>query len=171
MRFALARHLLAVALLPFTVAVIVPAGIERRLPAPLYPEARTHEAAAMLALGTVLATLGLVLFVASLRRFATEGEGTLAPWDPPRRLVAQGPYRYVRNPMISGVVLVLVAESLLLDSRPLLAWAGIFAAANLVVIPLIEEPGLRKRFGAAYVEYCTNVPRFVPRIRPWTPPR
>lgn len=170
MRHAFARHLLSVALLPFAVAVIVPALLQRDSPASLYPEARTREAAAMLTLGAVCAALGLALFVTSLRRFATEGEGTLAPWDPPRRLVVRGPYRYVRNPMISGVLFVLVAESLLLDSRPLLVWAAIFLAANLAVIPLVEEPGLRKRFGAAYVEYCAHVPRFIPRIRPWTPP-
>jgi len=107
------------------------------------------------------------LFVASLRRFATEGEGTLAPWDPPRRLVVRGPYRYVRNPMISGVAFVALGLSLVLLSWPHLEWALLFFAINAVYIPLVEERGLRERFGAEYENYCRHVPRLVPRIHPW----
>jgi protein-S-isoprenylcysteine O-methyltransferase Ste14 len=110
-----------------------------------------------------------VLFVASLRRFATEGEGTLAPWDPPRRLVVRGPYRYVRNPMISGVVLVLFGEAAVLLSRPHLSWAHLFLGLNAVYIPLLEEPLLAARFGDAYRTYCRHVPRLLPRWRPWDP--
>ncbi|PYK00947.1 MAG: hypothetical protein DME23_05630, partial [Verrucomicrobia bacterium] len=57
--------------------------------------------------GFALLSLGLLLFVASLRRFATDGKGTLAPWDPPNKFVVRGPYQFVRNPMISGVILLL----------------------------------------------------------------
>jgi protein-S-isoprenylcysteine O-methyltransferase Ste14 len=121
--------------------------------------------------GVLLLAFGLFLFASSLRRFATEGEGTLAPWDPPRRLVVRGLYRYVRNPMISGVLFVLFGESLVLLSQPHLMWALIFLGMNVVVIPLVEEPGLRHRFGASYVEYCRHVPRLVPRLRPWEPER
>jgi protein-S-isoprenylcysteine O-methyltransferase Ste14 len=117
--------------------------------------------------GLGLLTLGLVFFTASLRRFATEGHGTLAPWDPPRKLVVRGPYRYVRNPMISGVVLVLFGESLVLLSAAHAGWAVCFLVINLIYIPLIEEPQLKGRFGAAYLEYCRHVPRIVPRLRPW----
>ena len=112
---------------------------------------------------------GLVLFVASLRRFAGEGQGTLAPWDPPRQLVVRGPYRFVRNPMISGVVLVLMGEAMLLVSRPHAIWALVFAGINLIYFPLVEEPGLRRRFGKSYEEYCRHVPRIIPRLRPWSP--
>ena len=114
---------------------------------------------------------GLLLFGASLRRFATEGEGTLAPWDPPRRLVVRGPYRYVRNPMISGVVMVLFGEAALLLSPAHLDWALIFLGINALYIPLLEEPLLALRFGEAYREYCRHVPRLVPRWRPWEPER
>ncbi|HUL02791.1 MAG TPA: isoprenylcysteine carboxylmethyltransferase family protein [Gemmatimonadales bacterium] len=120
--------------------------------------------------GLVVLALGLLLFFSSLRRFAGEGEGTLAPWDPPRRLVVRGPYRFVRNPMISGVVLILGAEAMLLESLPHAAWTFIFAGINLIYIPLVEEPGLRRRFGDAYREYCRHVPRLLPRLRPWSPP-
>src|SRR5207248_5921427 len=73
--------------------------------------------------GVVVVFLGLVLFFSSLRRFAAEGQGTLAPWDPPQHLVVEGPYRFVRNPMISGVVFILVGEAMLLRSRPHAVWA------------------------------------------------
>ena len=126
-------------------------------------------AVAIQALGVGLLAVGLVLFVASLRRFATEGEGTLAPWDPPRRLVVRGPYRYVRNPMISGVVLVLFGEAAVLLSRPHLSWALLFLGINAVYIPLLEEPLLAARFGDAYRTYRRHVPRLLPRWRPWDP--
>ena len=112
-----------------------------------------------------------MLFVASLRRFAGEGEGTLAPWDPPRRLVVRGPYRFVRNPMISGVIFLLFGEALVLASWPHAAWALAFLALNAVYIPLVEEPQLERRFGDAYREYRANVRRFLPRLRAWEPPR
>ena len=71
--------------------------------------------------------------------------------------------------MISGVVFVLFGEALLLGSRPHLVWALVFLGVNLVYIPLLEEPMLERRFGAAYVEYCRHVPRVIPRVRPWRP--
>ena len=95
--------------------------------------------------------------------------GTLAPWDPPRELVVRGPYRYVRSPMISGVVLALFGESLVLQSAPHAEWAVGFLIINLVYIPLLEEPMLRIRFGDSYREYCRHVPRIVPRLSPWAP--
>jgi protein-S-isoprenylcysteine O-methyltransferase Ste14 len=119
--------------------------------------------------GLCLLLVGLALFVSSLRRFADDGQGTLAPWDPPRHLVINGPYRYVRNPMISGVLFVLFGEALVLLSRPYLSWALTFLVANLIYIPLLEEPQLKRRFGAAYAQYCDHVPRLIPRLRPWTP--
>jgi protein-S-isoprenylcysteine O-methyltransferase Ste14 len=119
--------------------------------------------------GLCLLLVGLWLFVSSLRRFASDGKGTLAPWDPPRKLVIYGPYRYVRNPMISGVVFVLFGEALMLLSGPHVQWALIFLLINFIYIPLLEEQQLKARFGEAYVEYCRHVPRLLPRLRPWTP--
>ena len=166
MKMKFARHVLSIALLPFTVAVLVPLGLARN----------NHTSAAigttlsqmfLQVAGVLLLVVGLILFSASLRKFATDGEGTLAPWDPPRRLVVRGPYRYVRNPMISGVVSVLFGEALVLLSRPHFVWALIFLGVNFIYIPLLEEPGLRLRFGDSYVEYCRHVPRLIPRLRPW----
>jgi protein-S-isoprenylcysteine O-methyltransferase Ste14 len=164
----LIRHLLSVVALPFMVAVVVPVWLARSNHISFTLGASGIQIVTQLA-GLVLLILGLGLFVSSLRRFATEGEGTLAPWDPPRRLVIRGPYRYVRNPMISGVVFVLFGEALLLLSRPHAMWALIFLGANFVYIPLLEETGLKLRFGDSYREYCRHVPRLIPRLRPWQP--
>ena len=164
----LIRHLLSVAALPFMVAVVVPVWLARSNHISLTLGASGIQMVAQLA-GLVLLILGLGLFASSLRRFATEGEGTLAPWDPPRRLVIRGPYRYVRNPMISGVVFILFGEALLLLSRPHMMWALIFLGVNFVYIPLLEETGLKLRFGDSYREYCRHVPRLIPRLRPWQP--
>ena len=165
----LLRHLLAIAALPFVVTVVVPLWLARRNDVRLVLAGSATHAALQVA-GVALLLVGLALFASSLRRFAVDGRGTLAPWDPPRKLVVRGPYRYVRNPMISGVVFVLFGEALVLGSVPHLWWAVIFLAINAVYIPLLEEPMLVARFAASYDEYKRNVPRLMPRLRPWDPP-
>jgi protein-S-isoprenylcysteine O-methyltransferase Ste14 len=162
------RHAFAIAVLPFTMAVLVPLWLARRAGVML-SLAGSAGGLAMQTAGLALVGVGLALFGASLRRFATEGHGTLAPWDPPRELVVRGPYRYVRNPMISGVLLVLLGEALVLRSRPHFLWACTFFAINGVYIPLLEEPSLEGRFGESYRQYCRHVPRLLPRLRPWNP--
>ncbi len=111
--------------------------------------------------------LGLSLMAATIRLFAQVGQGTLAPWEPPQRLVVRGVYRHVRNPMISGVLFVLLGESVLTASVPLLQWFLIFAVINAIYIPLLEEPMLVNRFGEDYLTYKRNVPRWIPRWKPW----
>ena len=168
MKMKFTRHVLSIALLPFTVAVLVPLWLARSND--ISPAVGTTVPQIFgQVVGVLLLVVGLLLFSTSLRRFATDGEGTLAPWDPPRRLVVRGPYRYVRNPMISGVVSVLFGEALVLLSRPHFVWALIFLGVNFIYIPLLEETGLRLRFGDSYVEYCRHVPRLIPRLRPWQP--
>jgi protein-S-isoprenylcysteine O-methyltransferase Ste14 len=121
-------------------------------------------------LALVLGGGGAALGVWTAGLFARHGAGTAAPWDPPRRFVVRGPYRQVRNPMIIGVFAVLLGESMLLQSWSILGWMVLFAAVNLFYIPLVEEQGLIRRFGEDYLEYRRNVPRWLPRIRPWLPP-
>jgi protein-S-isoprenylcysteine O-methyltransferase Ste14 len=163
------RHVLSVFILPVTVVVAVPLWIAREYAVRAsWPASPTGWGAA--AAGAAMATIGLALFTASLRHFAIHGRGTLAPWDPPRRLVVRGPYRYVRNPMISGVIFMLSGLALGLRSAPHATWAACFMVANLLQIPLLEEPQLEARFGSAYRRYRSAVPRFVPRTRPWTDP-
>jgi protein-S-isoprenylcysteine O-methyltransferase Ste14 len=160
------RHLLSIAALPFTVAVLIPIWIARQNGvAPTLPTAPIEWLLLIAAVASL--AVGLTLFTASLKRFATEGEGTLAPWDPPRRLVVTGPYRFVRNPMISGVMFILFGEALALRSTPHAAWAVTFLVINAIYIPLLEEPMLTARFGEPYREYRRHVRRFWPRVRPW----
>jgi len=163
------RHAFAIAVLPVTVTILVPRWICRRYGVTFQPPA---DAVAWLSIapGAVLLLAGLAVFISTLFLFATEGRGTLAPWDPPRRLVVRGPYRFVRNPMISGVLLIVIGESLVFRSMPLAEWAATFAVINLIYIPLLEEPQLRWRFGEEYREYKRNVPRLLPRLRPWNRP-
>ena len=162
----LLRHLLSIAALPFMVTVVIPTWLAERYNIHFAAGASVLEVLAQIA-GTILLAIGVFLFSSSLRRFATEGKGTLAPWDPPRRLVLHGPSRYVRNPMISGVIFFLFGEAVVLLSKPHLEWALIFLVANFIYIPILEEPQLKRRFGGDYVEYCRNVPRLIPRLRPW----
>jgi len=123
-----------------------------------------------IALGLALMALGLLLMVHTIRLFVTVGEGTLAPWDPTQRLVVRGTYRYVRNPMISGVLSILLGEAVLLGSLPVFIWFALFLVGNAIYMPLSEEPGLEERFGEEYRQYKRNVPRWLPRHTPWEGP-
>jgi protein-S-isoprenylcysteine O-methyltransferase Ste14 len=166
------RHLLAVLLCPGTVALAVPALIVWRTGAGGVGWGLPGAFALLpVLLGALLVGLGVALVAWTVSLFAAGGRGTLAPWDPTTRLVVSGPYRHVRNPMISGVLCVLLGEAALLGSLPLLAWFAVVFAVNAVYFPLVEEPGLERRFGAAYDEYRANVPRWLPRLRPWEPGR
>jgi protein-S-isoprenylcysteine O-methyltransferase Ste14 len=155
------RQLAAVVLLPGVVALAVPVAIVWRTGGDIiwWPAAAV--------LGLALIGFGLVLIVRTIALFAEVGRGTLAPWDPTKRLVVRGPYRYVRNPMISGVLFVLLGEAVLFGSLPLLIWFGLVLAVNAVYLPLVEERGLARRFGQEYETYRANVPRWLPRPRPW----
>jgi protein-S-isoprenylcysteine O-methyltransferase Ste14 len=162
----LLRQLLAIAVLPLTVTILVPwwlAGQNSVNPA----VGQSLQEIAVQAAGLVCIGIGLALFSASLHQFIVRGRGTLAPWDPPKHLVVQGPYRYVRNPMISGVIFILTGEACVLLSRQHAMWALIFILINATYIPLFEEPQLRDRFGADYDEYRRHVRRFIPRTSPW----
>jgi protein-S-isoprenylcysteine O-methyltransferase Ste14 len=160
------RHAIAVLVFPVTVVVVIPIWIARRTGTRLEMPGPPIEWATSLG-GVAVLVLGGVLFVGCVWRFGTDGKGTLAPWDPPADLVVKGPYAYVRNPMITGVVLLLIAEGLLLRSMPHLQWAGLFFVINAVYIPLLEEPMLQARFGEGYERYRKEVPRLIPRARPW----
>jgi protein-S-isoprenylcysteine O-methyltransferase Ste14 len=163
------RHLLSILLLPSVVTILVPYLIVRSRLSDLNPVVNFTNLAAFLG-GGILISLGLTLICATVWHFATVGRGTLAPWDPPRRLVVVGVYRHVRNPMISGVLLILFGEALALRSIALLTWAIAFFVINTTYIPLFEEQSLLRRFGEDYKTYCRNVRRWLPRIKPWEPP-
>ena len=91
------------------------------------------------------------------------------PWDPTRKLVVAGAYRYVRNPIILSVIILLAGEALFFGSYGIAVLAILFFVINSLYFIFSEEPGLEKRFGEAYREYKKNVPRWIPRWKPWDP--
>ena len=111
--------------------------------------------------------IGLLLAITTMRLFFRFGNGTPAPWNPPKTLVVKGPYRYMRNPMITGVLCILSGEALLFWSPVLFSWVFIFFIANMLYFPFVEEKKLLKRYGKDYEEYTKNVPRWIPRCTPW----
>jgi protein-S-isoprenylcysteine O-methyltransferase Ste14 len=115
--------------------------------------------------GALLIAAGVALVVWTVRLFVTVGRGTLAPWDPTSELVVLGPYRLVRNPMITGVATILAGLALFFRSWGIALEFAIFLVVNAIYFPLVEEPGLRRRFGAEYEEYRARVPRWLPRVR------
>ncbi len=162
------RQIKAVLILPCNVLGVIPSLIayatrETRFAAqpPSPAEPTTWLALLPLLIGALFGGWAVILFW-------KHGNGTPAPWDPPKNFIIRGPYRHVRNPMISGVVFLLIAEALCFRSIPIGIWAATFFLGNSIYFPLVEEKGLEKRFGAAYLRYKDNVPRWIPRLRPWT---
>jgi protein-S-isoprenylcysteine O-methyltransferase Ste14 len=166
------RHVRAVLLLPVVVAFVVPALLVRWTGGARVGWGLDGASAAVpVVLGLALIVCGLALVVWTVGLFVTEGQGTLAPWDPTAKFVVRGPYRHVRHPMIGGVATILLGETVLLGSTALLGWLAAVGAVNAVYLPLVEERGLVRRFGSDYEEYRANVPRFVPRLSAWDPAR
>lgn len=118
-------------------------------------------------LGLVFFISGLALFAWSVYLFWAFGKGTLAPWAPTQKLIIRGPYKYCRNPMISGVLFILIGETLFLNSVNILIVAGAFFIINTIYFILKEEPDLYKRFGKEYEEYKKKVPRWIPKFKPY----
>lgn len=161
----------AILILPGTALVYVPALLlwlsHSTALAPSFPPASPLRWVA----GLALALAGLALMAWTIGLFARRGGGgTLAPWDPVANLITEGPYAHVRNPMLTGVLLVIAAEAVLLGSLPLLAWLVAFFALNTAYFALSEEPGLQARFGELYRRYRAAVPRWLPRLSPYRPP-
>lgn len=157
----------ALLILPFNVLIVIPAAILWLGAGTRLGGAPPEPATVRFWVGAALVGAGLGLMVATVRLFLRQGQGTPAPWDPPKRLVIAGPYRHVRNPMMSGVIAVLFGEAALTGSLGLLAWAALALVANAIYIPVFEEPGLERRFGASYRAYREHVPRWIPRLSPW----
>jgi protein-S-isoprenylcysteine O-methyltransferase Ste14 len=161
----------AIALLPGSVAVLGPAIILIAGDGPNVGWDLDGIAKALPGLaGAALIVAGFALWLWTVRLFARIGRGTLAPWDPTRRLVVEGPYAHVRNPMISAVLAVLLGEAAIFGSPGILLLAAAFLVVNYAFFLLHEEPGLVRRFGEEYRAYARAVPRWIPRRRPWARP-
>jgi protein-S-isoprenylcysteine O-methyltransferase Ste14 len=122
---------------------------------------------ALRVVGVVLILAGLPVLLDSFARFAVKGLGTPAPVFPTRHLVVSGLYRYVRNPMYVAITALIFGQGLLFGSVRVLEYGVAVWAAFFVFVMAYEEPTLRKTFGAEYEEYCANVPRWIPGIKPW----
>jgi protein-S-isoprenylcysteine O-methyltransferase Ste14 len=106
---------------------------------------------------------GGVILLWSFWNFFRQGRGTPAPIDPPKELVAAGFYRYVRNPMYIGILLILMGYFLWFGFLSLLVYTAFAFLATHLFVVLYEEPTLKRKFGAAYEEYLRRVPRWIPR--------
>ena len=118
-------------------------------------------------LGVALALAGAGLFAWCVWLITNQGRGTIMPWDPSTRLVVRGPYRHVRNPMISAVLFLVSGQALIWGSWLTGALALFFFLVNHFYFIYSEEPGLEQRFGESYRHYKAHVPRWLPRRTPW----
>lgn len=155
----LLKNILFTVFVPGTVGVYIPLWVVASRAAPPPLEWNAAQVAAVLPL-----LLGTVIYFWCLWHFAVTGRGTPAPIDAPKRLVVQGLYRYVRNPMYVGVLLVIVGWAVFFWSWAILIYGfGVGMLVHLFVV-LVEEPLLEQQFGEAYVGYREAVGRWVPRM-------
>jgi protein-S-isoprenylcysteine O-methyltransferase Ste14 len=151
----LLKNLLFTVLVPGTVAFWVPWYLVRNLSAP-----SIHQL--LIALPAFMA--GLVIYVGTVWNFARIGRGTPAPIDAPRKLIVQGPHRFVRNPMYLGVLSVILGWAIAFRSMPLMLYLVAVAIAFHLAVLLVEEPSLRRQFGAEFASYCSAVRRWLPGL-------
>ena len=157
---------LSLALRTLLWTLLLPGMVAGYIPWRFYGLSRVHVDATnpVTLLALLLMAAGVGLLLACVREFAARGKGTLSPVDPPKDLVVQGLYRYVRNPMYLAVSTIVLGEALLARSRALLVyWVIFFVIVNLFV-RLYEEPALRRQFGESYERYQQRVGRWLPRI-------
>ena len=145
-------------ILPFTVLVLVPYWLTGFIRPDFTVPGFT---------GIILLLIGLGILFITISSFVRIGKGTLAPWNPTKKLVITGLHAYVRNPMILGVSISLGGEALLFSSMKILLWFFIFILINHFYFIFFEEPSLKKRFGNEYVNYKKQVNRWIPRMHPY----
>lgn len=152
------KTLLFTILVPGTVAVFIPLSLLNSASA-----SGTVPVGSLRYGGLVLLGIGLVIYLWCAWDFTSAGKGTPAPIDPPKNLVIRGLYKYVRNPMYVGVLCVVLGQAIWFESRILFGYAAlVFMLFNAFVL-LYEEPALRQKFGDTYRQYCSLVPRWIPR--------
>lgn len=155
----LLKNVLFTLLVPGTVTVLVP-----------YWLLSSRSASARLPIGPfrylgILPILcGAVIYLWCVWDFTFAGKGTPAPLDPPKELVVQGLYRYVRNPMYVGILSLVLGEAVLFRALILFEYAIIGFCFFYLFVLLYEEPTLRQKFGPSYRRYCGTVPRWIPKV-------
>ena len=150
----------AIIILPFNVTVVIPYLI-------LYISKFQYNIPNIIQIifGIIFFIFGLFLAIWTMILFNTIGKGTLAPWAAPKHLVVEGPFKIVRNPMITGILSILTAESLILNSINLFYWMIIFFIVNCIYFKLFEEKQLENKFGREYWEYKQKVPMWIPKFK------
>lgn len=118
--------------------------------------------AVTLVLGLLSIGVGLTLLIATVYLFHAIGRGTLAPWHATKGLVTEGPYRYTRNPMISGVLFILIGEAIVFQSFAIFVWALLFYIGNTIFFIKVEEPYLQRKHGKKYERYKAVTNRWLP---------
>jgi protein-S-isoprenylcysteine O-methyltransferase Ste14 len=156
--FLLFKNILFTVFVPGTVAAYLPLRVVSRPPATLSFDWHPSQIAALLPL-----MLGAAIYFWCLWDFAVSGRGTPAPIDAPKQLVVRGLYRYIRNPMYVGVLLVIVGWAVFLQSTQVLVYGAVVGIGFHGFVVLIEEPLLKSKFGDAYLGYCQEVGRWLPR--------
>ena len=144
-------------LVPGTVTILVPYGLASGEDA----AALAHWGARQ-TLALVPMVFGAAILVQCIWDFAALGRGTLAPIDPPKLLVVRGLYRYVRNPMYVGALVMLLGEAWAVQSVSILAWTVTWFVFINGVVLFYEEPVLARRFGESYERYRQSVGRWIP---------
>jgi protein-S-isoprenylcysteine O-methyltransferase Ste14 len=150
---------------PILVCIVIPYLVlaATKSNSPLFPSL------VLAILGGGISLLGLILALISFRLLIKIGNGTIMPWDATKKLVIVSLYRFVRNPMILSILIILLGEATAFSSEWIYIAAVIFFIINTLYFRFSEEPGLEKRFGEEYLEYTRNVPRWMPRTSPWRP--
>jgi protein-S-isoprenylcysteine O-methyltransferase Ste14 len=109
--------------------------------------------------------IGLFVMIWSILHFI-KVKGTPVPFNPPPKLVTNGPYAHVRNPMLTGVFVLLFGLGVLFRSISLVSiFTPLFILLNVWELKAIEERELERRLGKDYVEYKKRVPMFIPRLK------
>jgi len=111
--------------------------------------------------GLLELTLGVAILLACVREFYVSGRGTLAPWSPPTVLVRGGLYKWSRNPMYIGVLLIVIGWALGFGSSKLWIYVGVLAVGFQLRVVLAEEPFLARTYGDQWIDYRKRVPRWI----------
>ena len=117
-----------------------------------------------LPVGVVLLVIGVPVVVWTILRFIRT-KGTPIPFNPPPKMVIDGLYGMVRNPMHLGWTIVLIGLAVLLQTFTLLViFIPLFVLVHIIYIRFVEEKELEKKFGQAYIDYKKHVPMFIPKL-------
>ena len=145
--------------------ILVPGTMTILIPRWLLAAEHVERISALRYLGLVPLAIGVAIYLWCAWDFATFGRGTPVVFDPPKKLVARGLYRFVRNPMYIGILSILFGEAALFTSPRLAGYAMVMALIFHTFVVLYEEPTLKKQFGESYRSYQAQTPRWFPEVK------